>query len=32
VETGPIEIIVFLVLGWLFVLIGGYKKMRLRES
>ena len=28
----PIEIIVFLVLGWLFVLIGGYKKMRLRES
>lgn len=28
----PIEIIVFLVLGWLFVLIGDYKEMRLRES
>jgi hypothetical protein len=28
----PIEIMVFLVLGWLFVLIGDYKEMRLRES
>jgi hypothetical protein len=28
----PIEIIVFLVLGWIFVLIGDYKEMRLRES
>ncbi len=28
----PIEIMVFLVLGWLFVLIGDYKEMRLRKS
>jgi hypothetical protein len=28
----PIEIIVFLVLGWLFVLIGDYKEMRLKKS
>ena len=28
----PIEIIVFLVLGWLFVLIGDYREMRLKES
>jgi len=28
----PIVIIVFLVLGWLFVLIGDYKEMRLREG
>ena len=28
----PIEIMVFLVLGWLFVLIGDYKEMRLRQS
>jgi len=28
----PIEIMVFLVLGWIFVLIGDYKEMRLRES
>ena len=28
----PIEIIVFLVLGWLFVLIGEYKEMRLKKS
>jgi len=27
----PIEIIVFLVLGWLFVLIGNYKEMRLKK-
>ena len=28
----PIEIIVFLVLGWLFVLIGDYKEMQLKKS
>jgi len=28
----PIEIIVFLVLGWIFVLIGEYKSMRLKRS
>jgi len=28
----PIEIMVFLVLGWLFVLIGDYKEMRLNKS
>jgi hypothetical protein len=28
----PIEIIVFLVLGWLFVLIGDYREMRLKMS
>ena len=28
----PIEIMVFLVLGWLFVLIGDYKEMRLKTS
>jgi hypothetical protein len=28
----PIEIMVFLVLGWLFVLIGDYKEMRLKKS
>jgi hypothetical protein len=28
----PIEIIVFLVLGWLFVLIGDYREMRLKAS
>jgi len=28
----PIEIMVFLVLGWLFVLVGDYKSMRLRKS
>jgi hypothetical protein len=28
----PIEIMVFLVLGWLFVLIGDYKEMRLQSS
>jgi hypothetical protein len=28
----PIEIIVFLVLGWIFVLIGDYKEMRLKEG
>jgi hypothetical protein len=28
----PIEILVFLVLGWIFVLIGDYKAMRLRQS
>ena len=28
----PIEILVFLVLGWIFVLIGDYREMRLRES
>ena len=27
----PIEIMVFLVLGWLFVLVGDYKSMRLKE-
>jgi len=28
----PIEIMVFLVLGWLFVLIGDYKEMRLKKN
>ena len=28
----PIEIMVFLILGWLFVLIGDYKEMRLKTS
>jgi len=28
----PIEVMVFLVLGWLFVLVGDYKSMRLKES
>jgi len=28
----PIEIMVFLVLGWIFVLIGDYKEMRLKKS
>jgi len=28
----PIEIMVFLVLGWLFVLIGNYKEMRLKKT
>jgi hypothetical protein len=28
----PMEIIVFLILGWLFVLIGDYKEMRLKTS
>jgi hypothetical protein len=28
----PIEIMVFLVLGWLFVLVGEYKSMRLKKS
>ena len=28
----PIEIMVFLILGWLFVLIGDYKEMRLKKS
>ena len=28
----PIEIIVFLVLGWIFVLIGDYKEMRLKKT
>jgi hypothetical protein len=28
----PIEIMVFLVLGWLFVLIGDYKEMRLKSA
>ena len=28
----PIEIIVFLVLGWLFVLIGDYREMRLKKA
>ena len=27
----PIEIIVFLALGWLFVLIGDYREMRLKK-
>jgi hypothetical protein len=30
-QPSPIEIMVFLVLGWLFVLIGDYKEMRLRR-
>ncbi len=28
----PIEVMVFLILGWLFVLIGDYKEMRLKKS
>jgi len=28
----PIEIMVFLILGWLFVLVGDYKSMRLKKS
>jgi hypothetical protein len=28
----PIEIIVFLALGWLFVLIGDYREMRLKRD
>jgi hypothetical protein len=28
----PMEIIVFLILGWLFVLIGDYREMRLKTS
>jgi hypothetical protein len=28
----PIEIMVFLILGWLFVLVGEYKAMQLRQS
>jgi hypothetical protein len=28
----PIEIMVFLVLGWIFVLIGDYREMRLKKS
>lgn len=28
----PIEIMVFLVLGWLFVLVGEYKAMQLKQS
>jgi hypothetical protein len=28
----PIEIMVFLVLGWLFVLVGDYKAMRLAKT
>ena len=28
----PIEVMVFLVLGWLFVLVGDYKEMRLKKS
>jgi len=28
----PIEVMVFLVLGWLFVLVGDYKSMRLKKS
>lgn len=28
----PIEIMVFLVLGWIFVLVGDYKEMRLKKS
>ena len=28
----PIEILVFLVLGWIFVLIGDYKEMRLKTA
>jgi hypothetical protein len=31
-QPSPIEIMVFLVLGWLFVLIGDYKEMRLKKS
>jgi hypothetical protein len=28
----PIEIMVFLVLGWIFLLIGEYKEMQLKKS
>ncbi|UCC53007.1 MAG: hypothetical protein JSV68_03390, partial [Anaerolineaceae bacterium] len=28
----PIEVMVFLVLGWLFMLVGEYKTMQLRQS
>jgi hypothetical protein len=28
----PIEIMVFLILGWLFLLIGDYREMRLKKS
>jgi hypothetical protein len=28
----PIEVMVFLVLGWLFVLVGEYKAMHLKKS
>jgi hypothetical protein len=31
-QPSPIEIMVFLVLGWLFVLIGDYREMRLKTS
>ena len=31
-QPSPIEIMVFLVLGWIFVLIGDYKEMRLKKS
>jgi hypothetical protein len=31
-QPSPIEIMVFLVLGWLFVLIGDYREMRLKKS
>jgi hypothetical protein len=31
-QPSPIEIMVFLVLGWIFVLIGEYKSMRLKRS
>jgi hypothetical protein len=31
-QPSPIEIIVFLVLGWIFVLIGDYREMRLKNS
>jgi hypothetical protein len=30
-QPSPIEILVFLVLGWIFVLIGDYKEMRLKK-
>ena len=31
-QPSPIEVMVFLVLGWIFVLIGDYKEMRLKKS
>jgi hypothetical protein len=31
-QPSPIEIMVFLVLGWIFVLIGDYKEVRLKKS
>jgi hypothetical protein len=31
-QPSPIEIIVFLVLGWLFVLIGDYKELKLKKA